>query len=101
MQYHILAVGDVVGEPGLRHLERNLRPLQKLKQIHFYSCQWGKCRRCGFDAGTGRAHPGCRSRRGDLGQPLLWQDADQKFFGGHALAAAARELYRADAGPRL
>ncbi len=35
MQYHILAVGDVVGEPGLRHLERNLRPLQKLKQIHF------------------------------------------------------------------
>ena len=26
MQYHILAVGDVVGEPGLRHLEKNLRP---------------------------------------------------------------------------
>ena len=35
MEYHILAVGDVVGEPGLRHLEKNLRPLQKLKQIHF------------------------------------------------------------------
>ena len=35
MQYHILAVGDVVGEPGLRHLEKNLRPLQKLKNIAF------------------------------------------------------------------
>ena len=35
MQYHILAIGDVVGEPGLRHLEKNLRPLQKLKQIRF------------------------------------------------------------------
>lgn len=35
MLYHILAVGDVVGEPGLRHLERNLRPLQKFKHISF------------------------------------------------------------------
>ena len=35
MRYHILAVGDVVGEPGLRHLERVLRPLQKLKGIAF------------------------------------------------------------------
>ena len=31
MLYHILAVGDVVMEPGLRHLERHLRPLQKWK----------------------------------------------------------------------
>jgi hypothetical protein len=35
MLYHVLAVGDVVGEQGLRHLERNLRPLQKLKGIAF------------------------------------------------------------------
>lgn len=35
MLYHILAVGDVVGEPGLRHLEKVLRPLQKLKNIFF------------------------------------------------------------------
>lgn len=35
MLYHVLAVGDVVGEPGLKHLERNLRPLQKLKKIDF------------------------------------------------------------------
>ena len=35
MIYHILAVGDVVGEPGLVHLERSLRPLKKLKGIHF------------------------------------------------------------------
>jgi len=35
MIYHILAIGDVVGEPGLTHLERNLRPLKRLKDIHF------------------------------------------------------------------
>ncbi len=35
MLYHILAVGDVVGESGLRHLEKNLRPVQKLKTIAF------------------------------------------------------------------
>ena len=35
MLYHILAVGDVVGEPGLKHLERHLRPLKKLKAIDF------------------------------------------------------------------
>ena len=35
MLYHVLAVGDVVSEPGLRQLERHLRPLQKLKNISF------------------------------------------------------------------
>ena len=35
MEYHILAVGDVVGEPGMAWLERSLRPLQKLKDIRF------------------------------------------------------------------
>lgn len=35
MEYQILAIGDIVGETGLRHLERNLRPLQKLKGIQF------------------------------------------------------------------
>ena len=35
MDYRILAVGDVVGEAGLRHLERTLRPLQKLKNVAF------------------------------------------------------------------
>ena len=34
-ELHILAVGDVVGEAGLRHLERVLRPLQKLKGAAF------------------------------------------------------------------
>lgn len=33
MLYSVLAVGDVVGEAGLAHLERHLRPLQKLKNI--------------------------------------------------------------------
>lgn len=35
MLYRILAVGDVVGEPGLRHLEKTLRPLQRLEEIRF------------------------------------------------------------------
>ena len=35
MQYNILAIGDVVGEEGLRHLEKNLRAVQKLKGIRF------------------------------------------------------------------
>lgn len=35
MLYHILAVGDVVMEPGLRHLEKHLRQVQKLKGIDF------------------------------------------------------------------
>ena len=35
MLMNILAVGDIVGEPGLKHLERHLRSLQKLKNISF------------------------------------------------------------------
>ncbi|MBQ8389413.1 MAG: YmdB family metallophosphoesterase [Oscillibacter sp.] len=35
MRYNILAIGDVVGEEGLRHLEKNLRAVKKLKGIHF------------------------------------------------------------------
>ena len=35
MQYRILAIGDVVVEEGLRHLEKNLRAGQKRQGIHF------------------------------------------------------------------
>lgn len=35
MLYNILAVGDVVGESGVRHLARCLRPLKKLKDVSF------------------------------------------------------------------
>ena len=35
MLYHILVVGDVVGENGLAHLERCLRPLQRQKNVSF------------------------------------------------------------------
>ena len=35
MLYRILAIGDVVGEPGLRHLQRHLRSVKRLKDIHF------------------------------------------------------------------
>ena len=35
MRLNILAIGDVVGEEGLKHLERHLRQVKKLKDIHF------------------------------------------------------------------
>ncbi|MEG1658814.1 MAG: TIGR00282 family metallophosphoesterase [Oscillibacter sp.] len=35
MEYRILAVGDVVMEPGLAHLERHLRAVKKLHSIDF------------------------------------------------------------------
>ena len=35
MIYHILAMGDVVGEQGVKHLERHLRSFKKLRDIHF------------------------------------------------------------------
>lgn len=35
MLYRILAVGDVVGENGLAHLERCLRPTKKRYDVHF------------------------------------------------------------------
>ena len=33
MLYHILAIGDVTSEDGLKHLRRHLSPLKKLKSI--------------------------------------------------------------------
>ena len=35
MLYPFLAVGDVVGEPGLQHLEAHLRPLRRTADIAF------------------------------------------------------------------
>ena len=35
MIYHILAVGDVVGEAGIRHLQRHLRSIKQQKNISF------------------------------------------------------------------
>ena len=35
MEFRVLAIGDVVGETGLAHLERHLRSVQKLKSIDF------------------------------------------------------------------
>lgn len=35
MIYHILAIGDVVGACGVKHLCRSLRGVKKLKDVHF------------------------------------------------------------------
>lgn len=100
MRYHILAVGDVVGEPGLRHLEKNLRPLQKLKEIHFTVVngenaagvgltpeQARRIRDAGADAVTLGNHA--------FGKPHL------RPPGRRALAAPARQLLRQGPRPRL
>ena len=55
MLYSVLAVGDVVGEAGLAHLERHLRPLQKLKNISFTVVNGGKHLRRGSDLQAGVA----------------------------------------------
>ena len=60
MLYHILAVGDVVGEPGLRHLEKVLRPLQKLKGAAFTVVNGENASGVGLTREIGRAS--CRER---------------------------------------
>lgn len=35
MIYHVLAVGDVVGEAGVEHLGKSLRAVKRLKAVHF------------------------------------------------------------------
>lgn len=35
MIYHILAIGDVVGEQGLAHLTRHLKDIRRFREIHF------------------------------------------------------------------
>ena len=35
MLFRLLAIGDVVGDPGLDYLERHLRSLKKWKDVHF------------------------------------------------------------------
>ena len=85
MLYHILAVGDVVGEPGLRHLERVLRPLQKLKNISFTVVngenasgvgltrdQAERIRDAGADAVTLGNHAFGKAQIGDLLEDAAW-----------------------------
>ena len=55
MLVRVLAVGDVVSEPGLRHLEKHLRSLQKCEGISFTVVNGERCL-CGADAGAGLAH---------------------------------------------
>ena len=38
MRYHLLAIGDVTGEGGLKHLCRHLRSFRQLKNVDFVVC---------------------------------------------------------------
>ena len=84
MLYSVLAVGDVVGEAGLAHLERHLRPLQKLKNISFTVVNGenisatGLTRKQALRATGGRRR---RSRRRDPWQPHLRQNGDWPYAG--------------------
>ncbi len=54
MQINILAVGDVCGDPGLEFLEKNLKQLQKEREIAFTVVN-------GENANaSGRRHSACR-----------------------------------------
>lgn len=55
MLYQMLAVGDVVGEAGLKHLERHLRPLQRARKIHFTVVNGENVAGRGPDPGPGPA----------------------------------------------
>ena len=46
--YHILAIGDVVGDEGLGHLSRHLRSLKKWKDIHFTVVNGENAAGCGI-----------------------------------------------------
>ncbi len=85
MLYHILAVGDVVGEPGLRHLEKVLRPLQTLKGAAFTVVngenasgvgltreQAERIRAAGADAVTLGNHAFGKPRIGDFLEDVPW-----------------------------
>ena len=74
MIYHILAVGDVVGESGLDHLARNLRPLKQFRGIHFAVVN-----------GENAAGTGLTSAHVDA---LYAAGADVVTLGNHAFAKA-------------
>ena len=80
MLYSVLAVGDVVGEAGLAHLERHLRPLQKLKNISFTVVNGENISGVGLTCKQAwRGYD--RSRRRDPWQPHLRQNGDWPYAG--------------------
>ena len=101
MLYHILAVGDVVMEPGLRHLERHLRPLQKWKAIDFTVVNGENAAGVGLTRDQAERIYDAGADVVTLGNHAFGKSADCGFPGGRALAAAARQLHRPGPGPGL
>lgn len=81
MLYSVLAVGDVVGEAGLAHLERHLRPLQKLKNISFTVVNGENISGVGLTCKQAWRVYDAGARRRDPWQPHLRQNGDWPYAG--------------------
>ena len=90
MILNILAVGDVVGDGGLTCLDRHLRQLKKLKNIHFTVVN-----------GENASGVGILPRQARPGQPHLEPHPDRRLPGGRPRPPAARQLHQPGARPGL
>lgn len=81
MLYSVLAVGDVVGEAGLAHLERHLRPLQKLKNISFTVVNGENISGVGLTCKQAWRVYDAGARRRDPWQSHLRQNGDRPYAG--------------------
>ena len=82
MLYNILALGDVTSEDAVRHVQKHLRSVQKLKNIHFTVINGENASGTGIipaqaDAlfAAGRLNSG-RKRRWES-KPLCWRSISQ------------------------
>ena len=101
MILNVLAVGDVVGESGVDYLNRHLRSLKKLHEVHFTVVNGENASGVGilprqardiFDAGADVI---------TLGNHHLEPHPDRRLSGGRPLYPAARQLHQPGARPGL
>lgn len=90
MLYSVLAVGDVVGESGLAHLERHLRPLQKLKNISFTVVNGENISATGLTRKQALRVYDAGADARNAGEPYLRQNGNLSAAGRGPLAPAPR-----------
>ena len=98
MLYNILAVGDVVGGCGISHLERHLRAVKKMKNIHFTVVNGENAAMVGLTPGDAERIFAAGSRRHHAREPQLRQGADLGLSRRLPVYPAPAQPRRADAG---